>query len=108
MFIIRDGKVVWSYSIPNEEELDDCTQLSNGNIIFARKGKGASEITPDKKIVWNYEAPPHTEVHSAQPIGKDRVLIMQNGNPAKLMLIEKKTGKVVKEQIGRSEEHTSE
>jgi len=97
MFIIRDGKVVWSYSIPNEEELDDCTQLSNGNIIFARKGKGASEITPDKKIVWNYEAPPHTEVHSAQPIGKDRVLIMQNGNPAKLMLIEKKTGKVVKE-----------
>ena len=96
IFIVRNGKVVWSYSISNKEELDDCTMLTNGNIVFARR-TGASEITPEKKIVWNYDAPEGTEVHTAQPIGKDKVLIMQNGNPARLMLIEKKTGKVVKE-----------
>jgi hypothetical protein len=43
MWLIRDGKPVWSYSIPlnvvfnnkaDIEELGDCTQLSNGNIVF--------------------------------------------------------------------------
>jgi hypothetical protein len=93
MYIVRGGKVVWSYSIPNKDELDDIHMLSNGNILFARKG-GATEITQDKKVVWNYDAPPGTEIHSAQPIGKDKVLIMQNGIPAKLMLMNKVTGKV--------------
>ncbi len=98
MYLVRGGKVVWTYSIPGREELDDCTRLSNGNIVFSRRF-GASEITPAKKIVWNYVAPPNTEIHTAQPIGNDRVLIMQNGDPAKLLLIRKKTGKVEKELI---------
>jgi Mal s 1 allergenic protein-like len=98
MYLVRGGKVVWTYSIPGREELDDCTRLSNGNIVFSRRF-GASEVTPAKKIVWNYVAPPNTEIHTAQPIGNDRVLIMQNGDPAKLLLIRKKTGKVEKELI---------
>jgi outer membrane protein assembly factor BamB len=98
MFIVRDGKVVWTYSIPGKEEYGDCTRLSNGNIIFSRR-LSASEITPDKKIVWHYEAPPKTEIHTSQPIGRDRVLIMQNGDPAKALLINKKTGKVERELI---------
>jgi len=99
MYIVRNGKPVWSYSIPNEEELDDCTMLSSGNIVFARKGRGASEITPDKKIVWDYVAPPNAEVHSDHPIGKNRVLLMQNGSPAKVLLINKLTEKVEKEFV---------
>jgi len=91
MQIIRDGKVVWTYAIPGNEEYGDCTRLSNGNIVFSRR-LGASEITPDKKIVWNYDAPPRTEIHTAQPVGRDRILIMQNGDPAKAMLMNKKTG----------------
>jgi hypothetical protein len=96
MFIVRGGKVVWTYSIPGREELGDCTMLSNGNILFSRRF-GASEITPDKKIVWNYEGPPKTEIHTTYPMGMDRVLIMQNGNPAKLLVIHKASGKVEKE-----------
>ena len=92
MYVIRQGRVVWTYSIPAKEELGDCTMLSNGNIIFSRR-LGASEVTPDKKIVWNYDAPPKTEIHTAYPLGKNRVLIMQNGNPAKLLVINKKTNK---------------
>src|SRR5690242_6726155 len=61
MYVVRDGKVVWTYFIPAKEELGDCTMLSNGNIIFSRR-LGASEVTPDKKIVWNYDAPPRTEI----------------------------------------------
>jgi len=98
MHIVRGGRIVWSYSIPAREEYGDCTMLSNGNIIFSRR-LGASEVTPEKKIVWNYEAPPKTEIHTAQPVGQDRVLIMQNGDPAKALLIHKRTGKVEKELV---------
>src|SRR5262245_30720517 len=51
MYIVRDGKIVWSYTNPLNGELGDCSVLQNGNIIFSRQF-GASEITPDKKIVW--------------------------------------------------------
>jgi len=98
MAIVRGGQVVWSYDIPNAQEYGDCTQLPNGNIVFSRKS-GASEITPGKQIVWNYEAPKGTEIHTAQPVGTDRVLIMQNGNPAKALLLEKATNKVLKELV---------
>ncbi len=98
MAIVRGGKIVWTCDIPNAQEFGDCTMLSNGNIVFSRKA-GASEVTPEKKIVWNYDAPKGTEVHTALPVGDDRVLIMQNGNPAKAMMIEKASGKVVKELV---------
>ena len=96
IYLVRGGKVDWTYSISNKMELGDCWRLSNGNILFTRRA-GASEVTPQKQIVWDYDAPPNTEIHSAQPIGKDRVLLMQNGVPAKLMLINIRTGKVEKE-----------
>jgi len=98
MYVVRDGKIVWSYTNPLKGELGDCTMLSNGNIVFSRQF-GASEITPDKKIVWNYDGPSGAEIHTTYPVGEDRVLIMQNGNPAKLMLIQKATGKVEKELV---------
>lgn len=104
LFLVRDGRVTWSYSIPIKDEhgtlqeLGDATLLSNGNIVFCRK-VGASEITPDKKIVWDLAAQPGCEIHSVQPIGLDRVLVTQNGNPAKLMLINKRTGETEKEII---------
>ena len=106
IFVVRDGKVVWTYSIPINykygtnstlQELGDATMLSNGNIVFCRK-VGASEVTPDKKIIWNLDTPDKSaEIHSVQPIGLDHVLVMQNGNPDKLMLINTVTGQTEKE-----------
>ena len=104
MYVVRDGKIAWSYSIPPSQELGDCTMLSNGNIVFSRR-LGASEITPDKRIVWNYDAPADTEIHTAQPIDKDRVLIVRNGNPAKLLIINKTTGLTEKEMILQTGKH---
>jgi hypothetical protein len=102
MFLVRDGKVVWQYSIPlrteagGVQEFDDATLLPNGNIVFSRMS-GAGEVSPEKKLVWEYKAPPGTEVHSIQSIGKDRVLIMRNGNPAQAMIVNTATGKTEKE-----------
>jgi hypothetical protein len=98
MYLVRDGRVVWSYTNDRKGELGDCTMLSNGNIVFSRQ-YGASEITPDKKIVWNYDGPGGTEIHTAYPLGLNRVLIMQNGDPAKALIIEKATNKIEKEMI---------
>lgn len=84
IYVVRDGKVAWTYSIPIKaangdlQELGDATMLSNGNIVFCRK-VGLSEVTPDKKIIWNMEAPKGTELHSIQPIGLDHVLVAVNG-----------------------------
>jgi Mal s 1 allergenic protein-like len=105
MYIVRNGKIVWSYTMPERGEYGDATMLSNGNIVFSRSS-GASEITPDKKITWNYDAPEGTQVHTCQPIGKDRVFICQNGLPAKAMIINTKTGKIEMEHVLQTKSST--
>jgi hypothetical protein len=102
MFLVRGGKIVWSYAIPlhpapkANQEFDDATLLPNGNILFSRMS-GAGIVSPDRQLVWDYPAPPGTEIHSAQSIGPDLVLIMRNGNPAQAMIINTATNKVVRE-----------
>lgn len=104
MFIVRDGKVVWTHTVPIKgprgtiQEFSDATMLSNGNVAYAYMG-GAAVVTPEKKIIWHYEAPEGFEVHVAQPIGQERVMIVQNGSPAKMMLINIVTGVTEKEVI---------
>jgi len=102
MFLVRDGKVVWKYSIPMRtlsgaiQEFDDATQLSNGNIVFACMS-GAGIISSDKNLIWEFKCPEGTETHSCQPIGKDSVLMVLNGNPAKVMIINTAANKILKE-----------
>ena len=102
MFLVRDGNVVWKYSIPMRtlsgaiQEFDDATQLSNGNIVFACMS-GAGIISSDKNLIWEFKCPEGTETHSCQPIGKDSVLMVLNGNPAKVMIINTATNKILKE-----------
>jgi hypothetical protein len=104
MFLVRDGRVVWSYSIPIKlpdgtlQEWGDATMLSNGNILFSRK-TGAGIVTPDKRLLWNFDAPPGTEIHIAQPVGLDRVMLVENGNPPKLMVVNIASGKTEKELV---------
>jgi hypothetical protein len=97
IYVVRDGKVIWSYAVGADDELDDCTMLSSGNIVFSRRW-GASIVTPDKKIVWNYNAPEGTEIHTAYPIDRDHVLVMQNGDPAMLMVVNVLTG-ITEQQV---------
>jgi outer membrane protein assembly factor BamB len=96
MFIVKNGKIVWSYTMPWEGEYGDATLLSNGDILFSRF-HGASEITPDKKIVWNYDAPANCEIHTCQPLGNDKVFMMLNMVPAKAIIMNKKDNSIVKE-----------
>ncbi|MFT3934493.1 MAG: hypothetical protein QM726_12800 [Chitinophagaceae bacterium] len=98
MFLVKDGKVTWTYSTGTGPEYDDVWMLSNGNILFSRM-KYIAEITPDKKVIWRKDfnstkGAEHTEAHACQPIGLDRVMYVYNGLPPKLVIVNIKTGKV--------------
>jgi hypothetical protein len=93
MFLVNQGKVVWTYSTGKGWEYDDIWMLSNGNILFSRMS-WAGEVTPQKKLVWRIDAPQGTEIHAVQPIGLDKVLLMQNGKPPRLMIVNKKSGAI--------------
>jgi hypothetical protein len=93
LFIIRGGKIVWSYTHPGRGEISDALLEPDGNILFAHQF-GITEITPDKKVVWNYDAPAKTEIHTAQPYGTNSVFFIENGNPAKFIVMNKTTGDI--------------
>jgi outer membrane protein assembly factor BamB len=97
IFIVRQGKIVWSYDDPaGKGEISDAVMLSNGNVLFAHQ-YGVTEITPEKKVVWNYDAPAGHEVHTALPIGQEHVLFIQNGDPSVLRVVNIVTGATEKE-----------
>ncbi len=96
MFLLRDGKVIWTYSTGKGWEYDDAWVLSNGNVLFSRMAY-AEEVTPQKRVVWHLDAPAGTEIHTVQPIGLDRVLLVENGLPPRLMVINTSTGVVESE-----------
>jgi hypothetical protein len=102
MFLVRNGKVVWQYSIPQRtatggiQEFDDATALSDGNIVYACMS-GAGIITQEKNIIWQYICPEGSETHSCQPIGKDSILMVLNANPPKVLIINTALNKILKE-----------
>ena len=96
-FIIRKGKVVWSYVDPEGRgEISDAVLLSNGNLLLAHQ-YAVKLISPGKKVLWNVDAPKGTEIHTAMPIGTNHVLYVQNGDPALVKVVNIKTGETKKE-----------
>jgi outer membrane protein assembly factor BamB len=97
IFIVRGGKVVWSYDDPEGKgEISDAILLSDGNVLFAHQF-AVELISPEKKILWNYDAPKGCEIHTCQAIGKDHVLFIQNGAKPVLRVVNIRTGETRKE-----------
>lgn len=92
MYLVHNGKVIWTYCAGQGWEYDDVWMLTNGNILFSHM-YWVGEITPRKDFVWRMDAPAGTEIHTLQPIGLDRVLMIANAAPQpRLMIVNKKTG----------------
>lgn len=92
LYVINDGKIIWTYGVKERGEFEDAWMLSNGNIVFARLPFVAM-VTPEKETVWRYDAPKGSSVATCQPIGQDKVMFVQNGKPPKLFVMNIKTGK---------------
>ena len=93
IFIVRGGRIVWSYTHPARGEISQAVLEPNGHILFAHQF-GITEITLDKKVVWNFDAPRGTEIHTATPIGTNSVMFIENAQPAKLIVMNKNTGAI--------------
>ena len=97
MFIVKKGRVVWSYDDPAGcGEISDAMLLSNGNVLLAHQF-AVKLVSPEKKVLWNYDAPAGCEIHTAQAIGATRVLFVQNGDPALVKVVNLGTGAIEKE-----------
>ena len=97
MFIVKDGHVAWSYW--NKEwrgEISDAILMTDGHILMAHQ-YGIAEVTQDNQVVWHYDAPEGTEIHTIQPIGRTHVVFVQNGHPAKAVVMEIPSKRIVRE-----------
>lgn len=97
VFIVRGGRVVWSYDDPEGKgEISDAVLLSNGNVLLAHQF-AVKMVSPEKKVIWNYDVPKGAEVHTAMPIGKAHVLYVQNGPEPVLRVVNIVSGETVKQ-----------
>jgi len=93
MFIVRGGHIAWSLDFPAKGEISDAELLPGGHILFAHQ-HAVTEIDLKGHVLWNHDAPQGTEIHTAQPYGKNSVLFVQNGDPARVIVINIKSGAV--------------
>ena len=98
MFIVRDGKIAWTYTHDGKGEISDAILEANGKILFAHQF-GIAEVNLDKQVIWQHAAPPHTEIHTAGNYSSNSVWFVQNGNPAKFIIINKSTGQTETEFV---------
>lgn len=97
MFIVKDGKVSWQYYNKKDRgEISDAVLMRDGHILLAHQ-YGIAEVTQNNETVWSYEAPKGTEIHTIQPIGKNHVIFVQNGKPAKAIVMEVPSKRIVQE-----------
>ena len=97
MFIVKDGHVSWAFEDKQRQgEISDAVLMTDGHILMAHQ-YGIAEVTQDGQTVWQYGAPEGTEIHTIQPIGQTHVVFVQNGKPAKGVVMEIPSKRIVRE-----------
>ena len=103
MFKVQNGAVAWTYDnaqLPESErlkgEISDAILMNDGHILMAHQF-GITEIDGSGKAVWHYDAPQGCEIHTVQPIGTTHVVFVQNGKPAKIVVMEIPSKRIVRE-----------
>ena len=97
MFIVKDGQVSWSYDDQIKRgEISDAMLMTDGHILLAHQ-YGVAEVDAQGQTVWQYAAPEGTEIHTIQPIGRSHVVFVQNGKPAKAVVMEIPSKRIVRE-----------
>lgn len=100
MFIVRGGKVVWTYTEPLPCEFDDAWVLSDSSIVMslrygARKLKSIHDPTSTWYIYENIKT--QGEIHVTQPLDLNRVFVWVNeGNHNTGLIINTQTGDTLK------------
>ena len=97
MFIVKDGQVAWTFEDQQRRgEISDAVLMTDGHILMAHQF-GIAEVTQDGQTIWQYDAPEGTEIHTIQPIGQTHMVFVQNGRPAKTVVMEIPSKRIVRE-----------
>ena len=103
MYRVQGGAVTWTYDNalrPAAEHLDgevsDAVLMTDGHVLMAHQ-YGVAEIDAEGRMLWAYAAPEGTEIHTVQPIGREHVVFVQNGKPAKMVVMEIPSLRIVRE-----------
>ena len=97
MFIVKEGQVAWAYQDQLlRGEISDAVLMSDGHILVAHQ-YGVAEVAEDGQTIWQYKAPEGTEIHTIQPIGRNHVVFVQNGKPAKVVVMEIPSLRIMRE-----------
>ncbi|MBO4810820.1 MAG: DUF362 domain-containing protein [Prevotella sp.] len=97
MFIVKDGQVTWNYDDQLKRgEISDAVLMSDGHILVAHQ-YGVAEVSQQGETLWSYAAPEGTEIHTIQPIGRTHVVFVQNGKPAKCVVMEIPSTRIVRQ-----------
>lgn len=97
MYLVKNGAVEWEHLASDRKgEISDAILMTDGNMLIAHQF-GIAEISPEHKTIWSYDAPEGNEIHTIQPIGEEKVLFVQNGNPAKVVVMEIPSLRILKE-----------
>jgi hypothetical protein len=99
MFLVNNGKVIWTYQTGKGYEYRRCVDAFqrqhpvHSHAVRHRNhaGKKSGVALYDCSVLAGTN---HTEVHTCQPIGLDKVMFVLNGLPPRLMIVNIKTGVV--------------
>ena len=56
IFLVNDGRVIWTYSSGTGGEIGDVWMMSNGHVLFVTQ-RDVQEVTPRKEVVWRWRSP---------------------------------------------------
>ena len=93
MFLVHEGRILWTFCAGRGWEYDDVWMLSDGNILFSRM-YWAALISPRKEVLWRMDAPPGTEIHTLQPVGRHHIWLVLNDLPPVAMRIDLRSGRI--------------
>lgn len=97
IYKVEGGEIVWRYdNAAGRGEISDAVLMDDGHILLADQ-YGIAELDESGNELWRMQVPKGTEVHTVQPIGEEHVVYVLNAKPAKVVVMNIKKQKAVRE-----------
>ena len=95
MFLVHEGRVIWTCDTGEGWEYDDVWMLKNGDILFSRQS-WAGMVSPKKELLWRIDCEPGEEMHTIQPLDDHRcALLVSSDKQPYVIFVDEYTGEIV-------------
>ena len=95
MFLVHEGRVIWTCDTGEGWEYDDVWMLKNGDILFSRQS-WAGMVSPKKELLWRIDCEPVEEMHTIQPLDDHRcALLVSSDKQPYVIFVDEYTGEIL-------------